>query len=277
MARLTCAEYQALRDKEDWAALWVAAIPWVKFAASSIRTDHKEDMIQSVLLDVGGAVPKWDPAKGNFPTYIRRVATRRMLNFVRDRALADGRQRPLHDFIDDDDEPSAHQERPQPTYADAGYAPEGFRSAEDELSREHAAESVEIFLAQLPVLLSLMVREAFGLPVLESHDDEMQVKDIAAERGIPRQTLGHQLERARKTMSANHRAVYVKVTAPLYPPEGKVSWRTHLPASRIPGFWDMGVASVMGDTDAWRESTGAVHGDWAWKPTDTDVMRGAKR
>lgn len=276
MARLTSAELESLRDKEDWKNLWLAAFPWVKFVATSIRTEHREDMLQTALLTVGSAIPKWDPTRANFWTYVQRVARRRMLNYVRDMAIAETRVQQLDEFSHDENEPT-FSERPHPTYAATSHTPEGFRSAEEELSRHFAADSVEIFLAELPSLLSLMVREVFGLPVLESHDDERQITDVAAERGIPRPTLGHQIERARKTMSANQRAVYVTSTTPLYPPEGRQSQRTHRPADRYPGFWNMGVASAMGDIDAWRESAGTVWGDWAWKPTDADILRGAKR
>lgn len=277
MARLTSAEYEALRDKEDWKSLWVAAIPWVKFAATSIRTDHREDLIQTALLHMGTVVSEWDPAKAAFPTFAQRVAKNRMIDFLRRKEVMDERYPQLQEDDEATDDLGTHAMRPQLTYSDTGHVPEGYGDANAELERQHASDSVERFLAQLPNLLSLLIRESFGLPVLELHEDPKMLKDIASDRGIPRPTLGHQLDRAKKIMSANQRTAYVTPTTSLYPPEGRQSQRTHRPADRHPGFWNMGVASAMGDTDAWRESAGTVWSDWAWKPTDADILRGAKR
>jgi hypothetical protein len=143
MARLTSDELKALREKEDWQALWAYAVSWVKYVATTIKTNEREDMIQDALLVVGKAVPKWDPAKSQFPTYVRRVAKNAMLNHVYSKTYRAERTAALDvEDLDTDSGPMAGMGF---TYGDTNYTPQGFGDPVSEIGREFAAESVEHF------------------------------------------------------------------------------------------------------------------------------------
>jgi DNA-directed RNA polymerase specialized sigma24 family protein len=269
MARLTSDELKALREKEDWQALWAYAVSWVKYVATTIKTNEREDMIQDALLVVGKAVPKWDPAKSQFPTYVRRVAKNAMLNHVYSKTYRAERTAALDvEDLDTDSGPMAGMGF---TYGDTNYTPQGFGDPVSEIGREFAAESVEHFFKELDNLMALALREIFGLPVLDEQEEERYTLEVARANGLTRDAIAHRMEKlqeaARKTQSQR----YTSKTQP----EGKAAHRTHLEANRHPGFWQ-GMAGAMGDTDAWRESVGTVWKDWSWKPTDEDIMRGAK-
>jgi RNA polymerase sigma factor (sigma-70 family) len=275
MARLTIDELKALKNAQDWNALWTAAIPWVKFAASSIRTNEREDMIQVGLLKVGAALPRWNPDAGHFSTFVHKVARGAMLNFVRDKETREGHTRVMNDEDSHHEEESAAPA--QLTYADTNHTPMGFGEPAREISRETAPEAVEYILAEVDDVMSLVLREQMGMAVLDDQDDAMMVKDLAAARGLPATTLNTRLNAVRKKLVAKLESGYMGITQSIYPPAGRRPWVSHQPADRRhPGFWG-DLASVMGDTDAWRESVGTVRPDWSWKPTDLDIQNGARK
>jgi RNA polymerase sigma factor (sigma-70 family) len=274
MARLTSLELRAMKEKQDWNSLWKAAMPWVRFAATSVRGSDREDMIQEALINVGRAIPRWDPNQGEFSTYVQKIAKNKMLNFQRDKRRRDESSRHFGDGMEESHEDGTPS--PLATYCDTGHVPRGFRDPAEELASQHAAETVEQFLSQLDSLTDQVLREMVGMPVLDEHGDEKYIKDLAKSRGIPATTLVSRLEVVRKSFVAKRRTGYVRDTHSIYPPEGREPWVTNLQANKNhAGFW-IGQADIV-DTDVWRESTGTVWKDWSWKPTDEDILRGARK
>lgn len=280
MTRLTSKELELLRDEGDWKRLWAAAVPWVRFAASSLRTDEREDLIQDGLLEVGRQLKNWDPTRGRFSTFICNVARTSMLKHI---MRKNRRKAPILDMNNWDEMNSDHDTEfgVLPSYRDTAHTPEGFDDPVVELARQFSQETAEILLAELNAADSFLLREAFGLPILDDPGETKSIKDLAASRGVLRKTFVTRITAAKNRSSAPRLPGYVgnMMTAheATYPPEGRKSWCTNLQASKNHvGFWVGSIASAMGDTDAWRESVGAVWKDWSWKPTDQDIINGAK-
>jgi RNA polymerase sigma factor (sigma-70 family) len=274
MARLTTDELRALREQQDWKGLWFAAILWVKYAAAEVRGEDREDMIQAALLKVGRAIPKWNPNDSEFSTFINTVARNEMLEFQRKKRFRDEHARVLDNEADVEGTDGSVYGAPQATYQDMSHVPAGFASPAEELARLFAVDTAEWFLGQVDNLTSIAMRELFGLPVLEEPGTETTITKMAAARGVRQQRMSERLAAAQKFIGEQLEQQYMGNTESIYPPEGRVPWVTHRPAPS--SFWS-GLTSVMGDTDAWRDSTGSVWGDWSWKPTDADILRGAKK
>lgn len=281
MTRLTSKELELLRDEGDWKALWATSVMLVKYTARLLRTDEREDLIQDGLLEVGRQIKNWEPARGKFSTFICNVARTSMLKHI---ARKNKRNEPvvsLHNETDFSDAHGIGSPVPAPTYRDTGHTPAGFDDPITELARQFSQEAAETLLAELNASDSLILREYFGLPILDDPAESRLVKDIAASRGLPQQTFSSRVSIAQKRLGESLRAGYtfnnMTPHEATYPPEGRKSWCTNLQANRNHvGFWVGSIASAMGDTDAWRESTGAVYNDWSWKPTDEDIRKGAK-
>lgn len=280
MTRLTSVQLEKLREEGDWKALWAASVMLVKYTARLLRTDEREDLIQDGLLEVGRQIKNWEPARGKFSTFICNVARTSMLKHI---ARKNKRNEPALAFLGDDQvirgEDNALQ--PQPTYRDTAHTPAGFDDPITELARQFSQEAAETLLAELNASDSLILREYFGLPILDDPAESRLVKDIAASRGLPQQTFSSRVSIAQKRLGESLRAGYtfnnMTPHEATYPPEGRKSWCTNLQASKNHvGFWVGSIASAMGDTDAWRESVGSVFNDWSWKPTDEDIRKGAK-
>lgn len=273
MTRLTSKELELLRDEGDWKALWIAAVPWVKFAASSLRTDEREDLIQDGLLSVGANIKSWNPALGRFSTFVCSVARNAMLTHIerKDRKAAATRELDVEQPDNQEWSPL-----PQATYSDTAHTPAGFGDPTVELSRQFASDAAETLLTELNASESLLLRENLGLPILDDPAEAMQIKEIAASRGVPRQTMNRDILELQRFLSARQAQRYTSTHMNIYPPEGREPLPPIISADRRhPGFWS-GLASAMGDTDAWRESVGSVWNDWSWKPLDQDIMNGAK-
>lgn len=268
--RLTHEQLAGMWVEGDWSGLWMAAIPWVQLAGSSLHVEHPEDMLQEGYLAAGLEVRHWNPALSKFQAHIYARTKHRMLDYLR----KSGR-RPMAPL--DQEEP----EEGEPvgfSYQDAGYAPHGFGDPAEELARLGAPEAAEAFLRRLEPRVALRLRERWGLPTLdEGAGDPQRVADMAISQGVPRETM-------RDTIKNAHRAAAVPSaneyggTGSIYPPKGRQSMgRFMTAAERHPGWWSGGVARSMGDGAAWRENLGGVWKDWSYKPTDADVLRGARR
>lgn len=277
MTRLTSQELEALRTSANWKALWAAAIPWVNFAASSLRTDQREDLIQDGLMKVGKDIKSWDPTLGRFSTFVCTVARRAMLTHIGRKNRIGDPEREFHD-VDASGHDDSGNATLMPTYGDTGHTPEGFGDPATEIAREFSRDAAETLLTELNASDSLLLREYLGLPTFDDPAEVMPVKDIATSRGDLRSTVSVRLMRLQETMrNAQRDREYRGSSTSIYPPPGKQPWCTNLQASKNHvGFWTGGVASAMGDTDAWRESVGSVWKNWSWKPTDLDISRGAK-
>lgn len=278
MARLTTEQLKALQDLEDWQSLWVAAIPWVKFAAMSLRTGDREDLIQDGLLEAGRQLKNWDSTRGQFSTFINNVARNAMLKHIKRKDRRHEVTRAIFEGLSKDSvDCETTVVYPDPTYRDTPHTPEGFGDPAEEIGRAHVRAAAERLLQELDAGKSLMLREYFGLPVLDSHDDAQTASEMGAARGVPRQTMEYRIRTAQKHFGEAMKAGYMPSTVSIYP-QGQESRRTTITADeRWPGFWNIGLASAMGDVDVWRESVGTVWNDWSWKPTAADIARGAKK
>lgn len=278
MTRLTSQELEALRDSENWKALWAAAVPWVKFAASSLRTDEREDLVQDGLLKVGKALKAWNPALGRFSTFVCHVSRQAMLTHIDRKHRVATPELAFHDadVLTTGDE---HKLPLAPTYGDTWHIPEGFADPATEVARGYLREAAETLLTELNASDSLLLREYLGLPIFDDPAEVMPVKEIAASRGDYGSATRVRISRLQESMRNTQRdREYTDNSTSIYPPEGKQSWCTNLQKRRDrASFWaDMGVQAAMGDIDAWRESAGAVWKDWSWKPRDLDISNGAK-
>lgn len=276
MTRLTNQQLEALKEEQNWKALWTAAIPWVHFAAGSLHTDDKEDLIQDGLLHVGAQIRKWEPKAGRFSTFVVNVARNVMLVSLKRRDL---RRNSMTQMPEEDPSAEDHRTVTPPTYEATDHTPEGFGDPAKELSREFSHEAAETLLTELNAGDSLRLREYLGLATIDAAEDPVPVGKMAVRHNIPQQAMSRELIEIHETLKAKlrerQREQYMKNSNWLYPPKGRIPWRTNIPADRFPGFWS-GMAGVIGDADAWRESTGSVWKDWSWKPTDFDILNGAK-
>lgn len=274
--RVTSAELQKFKDEQDWKALWTAAIPYVKFAASQMKSFSREDLLQDGLLAMQRIVQLWDPARGKFSSFVITRAKYAMLRAQKKTMTA----QMMGTILEQDSHFEENEEGPgELSYGEADHTPEGFGDPAAEIARWCAPEAAEKLLGHLPAETSLMLREIMGLPILDSQDEPEQVVKLHRRRGISRATAYVRMNMAfAKISDSMRRDGQGKSTGSLYPPEGRVRWRTNIRADlQWPGFWNQSLSSVMGDNDAWRESVGSVWNDWAWKPTDFDIMNGAKR
>lgn len=259
MTRLTTEELQALHDAKDWKALWVAAIPYVHMAATSFRTADKEDLIQHGLLAVGPEIRNWDPARSPFQAHIYARSKYAMSRRLKREARAANAAAEL--------EQDAEQDAASPlgvTYDDSGHVPHGYGDPVAELARMGAPEAADRLLRRLPPEVALWLRELWGLPVLDEEAEPTDTRRIGAARGIPKETMRRRLREAEEFLGREQEAGQYPLTA-------------DRPVASESGFWNIGMASVMGDTGAWRESTGSVWKDWAYRPTADDIERGARR
>lgn len=274
--RKTNAEYVAMLTAQDWGGLWEAAVPYVKFAVSSFKTDSREDATQEVLLHVGRLLHKWDPVRGPFTQFVTARARYEMMDYVRRAAgrSKKGQQKfqPAADIerLVDDDEESVLE----PTYGDTWGVPEGFGSPEAELARLGSAAAVEALLARLEPSLALKFRERWGLPILDEEPEEAALADIADARGQNRETVRLQIEAGKKYLCAVHRRGHTSERGSIYPPPGMEPWPQR-PRGE-PGFF-VGRSDIVNDVNLWRDNVSGVWTDWAWKPSDADVLRGCKR
>lgn len=259
MTRLTTEELQALHDAKDWRALWVQAIPYVHMAATSFRTADKEDLIQHGLLAVGPEIRNWDPARSPFQAHIYARSKYAMSRRLKREARAANAAAEL--------EQDAEQDAASPlgvTYDDSGHVPQGYGDPVAELARMGAPEAADRLLRRLPPEVALWLRELWGMPAFDGQEEPGNVRAIAARRGIPRTSMNDILRKAKTFLVTEQEA-------------GQYPFTADRPVASESGFWNIGMASVMGDTGAWRESTGSVWKDWAYRPTADDILRGARR
>jgi DNA-directed RNA polymerase specialized sigma24 family protein len=276
MARLTIEQLKALRAEGNWKELWTQAIPWVRFTASMLRTDEMEDLIQDGLIAVGKEIKNWDPDRGHLSTFVKTVSRNAMLWHITRKDRRRDASLELHD--DGDVLEDGVLRRAGPTYSDTVHTPEGFGDPATEIGRLFSRSAAETLLQQLDAYDSLVLREHFGLPVLEQEGNQDATSSaLAKAQGLPVRTYGWRKDRAQRNLAEVQERFYINNTMSIYPPEDRQPHRTHIPADeRHPGFWN-GMAEAMGDVDAWRESTGTVWNDWSWKPTEADIENGAKR
>ncbi len=266
--RLTHQQLLDYRVSEDWSTLWIESIPWVRLAATSLRTNSVEDLLQEGYLAAGRAVREWNPDLSPFWGHIYAYTRNRMLNYLRAQGRRTGT--PLESADSD-------VEGPEATYGDMGHVPQGYGDAAQELARIAAPGAAEALLRRLDPATAMRLRERWGLPAFDSEGgEETSVPEMAHAQGVPRESLRDSLVKAQKSLAREQSRGEYRSTGAVYAPPGRRPLPAYVPVEdRYPGFWS-GLAGAMGDVSAWRESVGTVWNDWSWKPQYSDIRNGCK-
>lgn len=187
MKRLSAEELRAARKAEDYRTLWEQADDLCKFAVSSMirggmdKQYATDDMLQEARMGAGKAVRTWDPAKGEFSTWITGRARY---------AISDHIRRLLNGMVGGRDVQGTTGE-----YHD--YAPCEKEQAEDITSRESDILFGRYVLDQLDDFEEVqLLRMRYGFD-----GEPMSVPEIAKAMGQPLRTTERMLKNIQEKLA----------------------------------------------------------------------------
>lgn len=281
MIKATTPELTRARTLEDWPTLNAEVPPLVGFALRGIKYQSQDyqDLKQEGLLAGLNAVRTWRPDMDAFSTHVVMKVRYALLDYLRrNQSVVKRAAAPDFPLDADDGDPEDEAGGPLERLTYAEDAPAGFGDPGVELQRETAQEAAEGLLAQADPADQDVLRSLYGIG-----RPKETVRDFATRTGVP---VGgpviRRVRNAERYLEQRQKTPVKRSTRRVKAGSGRGPLRfdvrhdcLHIPADRYPGFWN-GLAGVITMGGAWRESTGRVFADWAWKPTAEDIKRGSK-
>ena len=269
MTGRTADDLIAAREREDWAVLDQEVRPLVGFALKGIKCPDQDyqDARQEGLLAGLRAVRTWQSELGALSNHVITRARYAIRDYLK-RTASVVRGASYADMSLDDDAQATEEDEPGAVLDGLTYPNDGPAEYVDigaALQRDTATDSAGRLLTKIGTEGDNL-RQLYGIGA-----PRKPMREIAAERGVPLLTVWRETDRAKRNMEQVQKSPDYAHTHP----RNRVRL-THLPADRFPGFWN-GLAGVVGMGGAWRESTGRVFADRAWKPTADDIAKGARR